>query len=103
VPTRKPRPGSATREEMAAARLEVRSAWSRAVNETRGAANMSGGHSPAEVEALARDVCERALSALSIEARERVARTLAIRYIPAAANSPHMATVRSRAAGSSGE
>ena len=92
-----------TGEQMAAARNEVRAAWTRATNETRGAANMSGGHSPGEVEALVRDVCMRALSALSIEGRERVTRTLADRYIPAAANSPHATTVRSRAAGSNRE
>lgn len=93
------RAGSRTPSELAAARNEVRSAWARAVNETRGAANMSAAHPADEVEALARDVCIRALTALSIEARERVVRTLAARYIPGAANSPHMATVRSRAKG----
>ena len=97
------RVGPRTPGEVAAARNEVRSAWTRAVNETRGAANMSGGHPTDEVEALARDVCVRALSGLSIEGRERVVEALALRYFPAAANSPRVATVRSRAAGSNGE
>lgn len=81
----------------------MRSAWTRALNETRGAANMSGGHPTDEVETLARDLCVRALSALSIEGRERVMESLRHRYLPAAAagsaTGASVATARNRVNG----
>lgn len=92
-----------TPEEVATAKDAVRSLWVRALDETRAAANMSAHLLPAQVEAHARDVCLRALSCLSIEARERVLRALVERYVPAAANSSHKATVRSHSTGSNRE
>lgn len=92
MPTKR---GPMSPREVALARNETREAWRRATEETRGAAKMSATHPPVEVEVLAYDLCVRAFAGLSIEARERLARLLAERYIPAAANSPHSATVRS--------